>query len=89
MEIVEAFQASISDNAMQHKRGQENPRKSSSDSEKSAWKDLEKGFHGLDGFGAGISAAAALPLEGTLFDKVEVMINRHPCECDKAVEPTV
>jgi hypothetical protein len=39
-------------------------------------------------------AAAALPLEGILFDKVEVMhpvstSNRYPCECDKAVEPTV
>ena len=46
MEIVEAYQASISDNAMQRKGG---PEKSSSDSEGSTWKDLEKGSRGLDG----------------------------------------
>jgi hypothetical protein len=48
MEIVEAYQASISDNAMQRKGG---PEKSSSDSEGSTWKDLEKGSRGLDGIG--------------------------------------
>jgi hypothetical protein len=48
MEIVEAYQASISDNAMQRKGG---PEKSSSDSEGSIWKDLEKGSRGLDGIG--------------------------------------
>jgi hypothetical protein len=46
MEIVEAYQASISDNAMQRKGG---PEKSSSDSEGSTWKHLEKGFPGSDG----------------------------------------
>lgn len=51
MEIVEAFQASISDNVLQRRRSGENTRKSSSDSEGSAWKDLEKGSHGLDGIG--------------------------------------
>jgi hypothetical protein len=50
-EIVEAFQASISDNAMQRKGGRENPRKSSSDSERITWKGLKKGSHGLDGIG--------------------------------------
>jgi len=48
MEIVEAYQASISDNAMQRKGG---PEKSSSDSEGSTWKDLEKGSRGLGGIG--------------------------------------
>jgi hypothetical protein len=48
MEIVEAYQASISDNAMQRKGGLE---KSSSDSERSTWKDLEKGSPRLDGIG--------------------------------------
>jgi hypothetical protein len=48
MEIVEAYQASISDNAMQRKGGLE---KSSSDSGRSTWKDLEKGSPRLDGIG--------------------------------------
>src|SRR6266536_3027618 len=59
MEIVEAFEACVSDNGMQRKRGRENPGKSSSRSEKSASKGLEKGFQGLDGFGADISTKAA------------------------------
>jgi hypothetical protein len=45
---------------MQRKRGRENPGKSSSHSEKSASKGLEKGFQNLDGFGADISTKAAV-----------------------------
>jgi hypothetical protein len=48
IEIVKAYQANISDNAMQRKEG---PEKSSSDSEGNIWKDLEKGSRGLDGIG--------------------------------------
>jgi hypothetical protein len=46
IEIVKTFQANISDNAMQRKGG---PEESSSDSERSTWKGLEKGSHKLDG----------------------------------------
>jgi hypothetical protein len=60
MEIVEAFEACISDNVMQRKRYQENPGKSSADSEKNASKSLEKVFQGLDGFSADISTKAAV-----------------------------
>jgi hypothetical protein len=48
MEIVEAYQASISDNVMQRKG---DPEKSSSDSEGNIWKDLENGSHGSEGIG--------------------------------------
>jgi hypothetical protein len=54
MEIVEAYQANISDNAMQRKEG---PEKSSSDSEKSIWKDLKKGSRRLNGINNNIFSA--------------------------------
>jgi hypothetical protein len=59
MEIVEAFQGSISDNVLQRKSDQENSRKSSSDSERSTWKDLGKGLQELDGSDARTSTKAA------------------------------
>jgi hypothetical protein len=45
MEIVKAFDAYISDNAMQRKRGRENPRKSSNDSGKSV--EFYRKFYGI------------------------------------------
>jgi hypothetical protein len=59
MEIVEAFEACISDKAIQKR---ENSGKSSNGTQKSAWNGLETGFPGVDGFCADDSRPKRLKL---------------------------
>jgi hypothetical protein len=60
IKIVKTFETCISNNAIKRKRDRDNPRKLSKNSEENAWKNLEKDFHKLNGFGGDISKNTAI-----------------------------